>query len=60
MRRHYQRPEINIKVVRAAAKLLLDAGGNSDVNRGVRCMRDLCINTIQARRARLKRIRKAA
>jgi hypothetical protein len=56
-KRPYTRPEVNIKIVRNAAQLLLSAGGSQDTDRGVRALRDLLIVTIQMRRRKLLALR---
>lgn len=50
----YIRPELNITVIRRAAKLMLSAGGSKDCDHGIRAYRDLLINTVQMRRRKLR------
>ena len=48
----YIRPELNIKIIRSAAKMMLSAGGNQD--RGIRAYRDLLITTVRLRRRNIE------
>lgn len=50
----YIKPELNITVIRQAAKMMLASGGGKDCNRGIRAYRDLLVTTVQIRRRKLK------
>ena len=54
-KRPYVRPELNIKIIRDAASIMLCAGGNKDSDRGIRAYRDLLIATVRMRRSELRR-----
>ena len=49
-----QSANVNIRIVRRAAALLLSGNNVAGADLGVRCLRDVLITTIQMRRRRLK------
>lgn len=53
----YKNPNLNIKIVRSAARLMLLSGGGKECNHGIRAYRDLLLTTIRLRRRELAKRR---
>lgn len=48
------KPELNITVIRRAARMMLASGGDKGCNRCIRAYRDLLVTTVRMRRRKLK------